>query len=54
MKITVLGCGSIVNFGLQAGLTQQAHEVQGWLAIPQPDFDVNVDSINVSHFNNAL
>ncbi|WP_301951055.1 2-dehydropantoate 2-reductase N-terminal domain-containing protein, partial [Klebsiella oxytoca] len=30
MKITVLGCGSIGKLWI-AGLTQQAHEVQGWL-----------------------
>lgn len=53
MKITVLGCGSIGKLWI-AGLTQQAHEVQGWLRIPQPDFDVNVDSINGIPFQQRI
>lgn len=49
MKITVLGCGAIGKLWI-AGLIQQSHDVQGWLRIPQPFLDVNVDSVNHSPF----
>lgn len=53
MKITVLGCGSIGKLWI-AALTLQSHEVQGWLRVPQPFLEVNVDSINGHVFNQRI
>ena len=42
MKITVLGCGAIGKLWLAA--LSGNHEVQGWMRIPQPYLNVNIDS----------
>ncbi|NHB97121.1 2-dehydropantoate 2-reductase [Photorhabdus stackebrandtii] len=53
MKITVLGCGAIGKLWL-AALSQQKHQVQGWLRIPQPDLPVHIDEINGEVFNQRI
>lgn len=53
MKITVLGCGAIGKLWIGA-LVLQSHEVQGWLRVPQPFLDVNVDNINGQSFHQRL
>ncbi|TPW56903.1 2-dehydropantoate 2-reductase [Morganella morganii] len=48
MKITVLGCGAIGKLWLAA--LSGNHEVQGWMRIPQPYLNVNIDSLNGEPF----
>ncbi|STE87935.1 2-dehydropantoate 2-reductase [Escherichia coli] len=51
MKITVLGCGALGNYGLQH-FCKQGHEVQGWLRVPQPYCSVNLVRQMVRYLTN--
>ncbi|OTA18376.1 2-dehydropantoate 2-reductase [Xenorhabdus vietnamensis] len=50
MKITVLGCGAIGKLWLTA-LSQQYHNVQGWVRVPQPIISVQIKNFNGQTFN---
>ncbi|KAA1195487.1 2-dehydropantoate 2-reductase [Photorhabdus heterorhabditis] len=53
MKITVLGCGAIGKLWL-AALSQQKHQVQGWLKTSQSYLSVHIDEINGEVFNQPI
>ncbi len=53
MKITVLGCGAIGKLWL-AALSQQKHQVQGWLKTPQSHLSVHIDEMNGQVFNQPI
>ncbi|OCA56385.1 2-dehydropantoate 2-reductase [Photorhabdus namnaonensis] len=53
MKITVLGCGAIGKLWL-AALSQQKHQVQGWLKTPQSHLSVHIEEMNGQVFNQPI
>lgn len=53
MKITVLGCGALGQLWLTA-LYRQGHEVQGWLRVPQPWCNVNLQQTDGVIINELL
>ncbi|CDH22917.1 2-dehydropantoate 2-reductase [Xenorhabdus bovienii] len=50
MKITVLGCGAIGKLWLVA-LSQQNHDIQAWIRVPQPFVSVRIDNFNGKVFD---
>lgn len=53
MKITVLGCGALGQLWMTA-LLRQGHEVQGWLRVPAPWCNVNLQELDGKVFNELL
>ncbi|MBS9426177.1 2-dehydropantoate 2-reductase [Photorhabdus caribbeanensis] len=53
MKITVLGCGAIGKLWL-AALSQQKHQVQGWLKTTRSHLSVHIDEMNGEVFNKSI
>ncbi|EYU17241.1 2-dehydropantoate 2-reductase [Photorhabdus aegyptia] len=53
MKITVLGCGAIGKLWL-AALSQQKHQVQGWLKTTRSHLSVHIDEMNGEVFNQSI
>ncbi|WP_434086466.1 2-dehydropantoate 2-reductase [Photorhabdus laumondii] len=53
MKITVLGCGAIGKLWL-AALSQQKHQVQGWLKSSRSYLSVHIDEMNGEIFNQPI
>nr|WP_314263481.1 2-dehydropantoate 2-reductase [uncultured Moellerella sp.] len=53
MKITVIGCGTIGKLWLSA-LSQQGHDIQGWLRLPQPNVMVAVNDIRGKLFQQLI